>query len=460
MIALFPRIPVVENGMVLSATTLNAYHRGLRYLLGQAHMSRMYQTASNVWSSTTSTTYVSLFSGYVPLVGRTLYYNLWIKGTWDYAIQYYGDDSAWHTVVMDSGSGDEHHEDTVDLSGEGQLTDGVIYPWRVVLKTTAGNTGYVAVWALTIQPAISGWVAPTVFADAATSGEDDFNNLRTDLYALRDWQPGYGHLQTGTAAAHYVDTSLWHTFWKGTQRWKEGQSVYCSIEAKGWQGNGRKYVTWGVDLVYPVRDGDYWSVLNVYSHNITSDELATGAGQYVRFDTTIDTAEFGALVAGTVYGLAFWVYLGGSAEDGNDIWVRRPIAHRVADPDASAGWPTLTDWAHGDTDVGETRLNAMSTALGELYTGGGEHVLPEVPVHGGALGAMIHAKRWLVYYITTGASPNIRYGANNEGSYDLPTDVKDEYVSFDLTAISGLTPGALYILSGVTYAAEADEPYA
>jgi hypothetical protein len=49
MIALFPRIPVVENGMVLSATTLNAYHRGLRYLLGQAHMSRMYQTASNVW---------------------------------------------------------------------------------------------------------------------------------------------------------------------------------------------------------------------------------------------------------------------------------------------------------------------------------------------------------------------------------------------------------------------------
>ena len=450
--------------MVLSATTLNAYHRGLRFLLGQAHMPAMYQTATSVWHEVGIAEGMhTIWSGNAPLIGWTLYYNFWVKDwDWSWQVGVTGDDAAWHTLASGSGSGDAHPVGTVDLSGSAAfLTEGKIYTWAVKLDSThASYNSSGAVWALTIQPAISGWVAPTVFADAATSGEDDFNNLRTDLYALRDWQPEYGHLQTGTTGVVYADTSLWHTFWKGSQRWKEGQSVYCSIEAKGWQGNGRRYVTWGVDLVYPVRDGDYWDTLNVYSKNITYDELATGAGQYVRFDTTIDTATFGALVAGTVYALSFWVYLGSSAEDGNDIWVRRPIAPRVADPGAAAGWPTLTDWEHGDTDVGETRLNAISTGLGELYTGGGEHVLPELPATGGTLGAMIHAKRWLVYYITSGATPNIRYGANNEGSYDLPTDVEDEYVSFDLTAISGLTPGALYILSGVTYAAEADEPYA
>ena len=447
--------------MVLSATTLNAYHRGLRYLLGQAHMPRMYQTAMSGWTTAIAgESWAIVWEGIAPLVGLTLYYNVWAKGPSFLSVQYYGDDSAWHEAASGSSGPDYHYEDTASLAAAPALTAGKMYTWRVYMRSTEGNSCYGALWALTIQPAISGWVAPTVFADAATSGEDDFNDLRTDLYALNDWQTGYGHLQTGTPEAHYVDTSLWHTFWLGTQRWKEGQAVYCSIEAKGWQGNGRKYVTWGIDLQYPVRDGDDWAKLNVYSRNITYDELATGAGQYMRFDTTIAAATFGALVAGTVYGLSFWVYLGGSAEDNNDVWVTRPIAHRVADPDAAAGWPTLTDWEHGDDDVGETRLNAISTGLTELYTGGGEHVLPELPVTGGTLGAMIHAKRWLVYYITEGASPNIRYGANNEGSYNLPTDVEDQYVSFDLTAISGLTPGALYILSGVTYAVEADEPYA
>ena len=461
MLVTFPRIPEVENGMVLSATTLNSYHRALRYLLGQAHEPRMYQTATNVWTTAiVDVGWVSIWTGYAPLVGLTLYYNVWAKGPSFLSVQYYGDDSAWHAAATGSSGPDYHYEGTASLAAAPSLTLGKVYTWRVLMHSTAGNTCYGSVWAVTIRPSsVAGWTAPTVFAEAATSDEADFNDLRTDLYALRDWRTGYNHSCPGVVGAHYVDVSLWHTFWRGTQRWKAGQDVYVSIEAKGYQNNGRKYVTWGVDLVYPVRSGDYWSVLNVYSKNMTQAEINAGNGQYVRFDATILSATFGALTEGTYYGLAFWVYLGGAAEAGNDVYVQRPFARRVADPDPAAGWPSLTDWSHGDADVGETRLNAISTGLTELYTGGGEDLFPELPATGGGSAALTHAEPWLVYQIVAGAEPVIRFGANNEGRYDLPRDVSCEYVSFDLTAVPQLTPGALYIVAGVTYAIEAEGPY-
>ena len=463
MLPAFPRVPEVENGMVLSAATLNSYHRGLRYLLGQAHEPRLYQTATDVWHEVGIAEGMhTIYSGNAPLIGWTLYYNFWVKDwDWSWQVGVTGDDAAWHTLASGSGSGDAHPVGTVDLSGSAAfLTEGKIYTWAVKLDSThASYNSSGAVWALTIRPSsVAGWAAPPAIVNAAVSDEADLNGFRTDLYALRDWLTGYNHGLTGTTGSHYVDVSQWHTFWRGTQRWKAGQSVYVSIQAKGYQNNGRKYCDWGVDLVYPTRSGAYWSTLNVYTKSMTQAELNAGGGQYVRFDATIPSATFGALTEGTYYGLVFWVYLGGSAENGNDIWVQRPIAKRVAATAPAAGWPTLTEWAHGQQSAGATRLNAISTALTALNTGGVENLFPEVPATGGT-GAMVHAKPWLVYYLAAGAEPVIRFGANNEERYDLPRDVTGQYVSFDLSAVRQLTPGALYILTGVQYAIEADGAY-
>lgn len=456
----FPRIPEVVDGMALSATTLNSYHRGLRYLLSVGHAPALAARTTNTWSSTTATSAYTIWGMYAPQVGATLYANIWFKGTWYAQIRYYGDDSAYHTVWSGDGGSDWQLDDEIDLSSETELTEGNIYQWIVQIWTTAGNTASAAIWAMNLRKTLTGWAAVPTFTNAASSDADEFNVIRTDLNALQEWFPTYNSMQVSSGPVHYVDTSLWHTWWAGAMRWKAGQGLYCSAEFKAWLGNGDQEFTWGIDLHLPTRDGDDWSKSTAYSRDITNAEIAAGGGQYVRFETTIPAATFAALSEGTYYKISYWVYLGGSGEDGNDVYCQRPICARDPASAPAVSWPTLTDWSHGDADAGATRLNAISTALGELYTGGDEALFPELPMYAGNYGAILHAKPWLVYRISAGASPTVRYGADYLSTYSLPSSIADSFVSFDLGAIRQLLWGSRYLLSGVNWAIEADVAYA
>lgn len=456
---IFPRVPEVFDGMALSAATLNSYHRGLQYLLARTREPELVSRATSTWSSTTATDFTTIWTLYGPLEATDLYINAWFRAPWYAQLQYYGDDDGWHTVWSDDDVSDYHLDTTLDLSAETHLTIGNIYTWRWQLKTSSGNAAYGAIWRTAVQKTLTGWTAPTTFANAATSGEDDFNDLRDDILALRDWLPDYGHLQGSSAAGHYVDVSLWHTFFAGCQQWVDGQGLYLSAEFKGWVANGDQEFTWGVDIAEPTRSGDYWVTSTIYSRDITWAEIQAGSGEYVRFETTLNPGDLSGYTPGEYYKIFMWVYLGGSAEAGNDIWCRQPIVSRGA-PAISGSWPTLTDWAHGDDDAGETRLNLISDALALLYPGGDQELRSELPMTNGTHGAILHARPWLVYMVTTGQSPTLRYGADYLSSYSLPSTEVDEIVSFDLSQIAQLPLGSRYLLDNITLAMEAEAPYA
>jgi hypothetical protein len=381
-----------------------------------------------------------------------------VKGpNWDVQVQFYGDDAAWHTVYSNSGAPDVHLESSVSLASQTQLTDGKLYTWRVQVRSTAGSAGSAAVWALTIRPsAVSGWVTPPTFTAGAVSSASDMNTLRTDLYALHEWLPAYNHLQTGVApkGTGLGTTGQWLTFWRGSLRWRQGQSLHCGAEFRGYLNVGTQDCTWGVDLNYSTRSGEYWQVLNVLSRTITKAELDSGGGEFVRFEATIPAATFGALTAGTYYALSYWMYLGGSGNDGNSITGRRPVCARVPAVAPFGGWPTLAEWEHGHW-ASPDRLNAISTGLTALAPGGSEALWPEMPVTGGGAGVLVHMRPWLVYF--SSGSVTLHYGVGYGLDYSLPQGSGRQ--SFDLSQVTQLTYGSRYLIEGTSWAAEADEAY-
>lgn len=454
MLPTFPAVPSVVAGQVLSAATLNSYHEGLRYLLGISKGSESLQTATTNWRSLGSTEGTIWGDAYGPLVGWTLYYNLWFKGSWSWKIQVYGNDSTWHDVTSGSGSGDGHPEGTVSLSGlSAYLTLGVVYAFRV----RASGSGGGAVWALRVRPALTGWVTPPTFASGVTSSANALNTLRGDLVALDNWLPGYSSGVTGTAGAGYGDVNLWHTFWRGSFRWKPHMGVYCSMEAKGYVPWGSQF-TWGVELNLPERSGEYWTSVNLYTVDITAAMMGDQS-QYQRYEVTLDYTKFPAMTTGTYYTLTYWVRF---TTVGTSINVRRPIAHRVAQVAPEAGWPTLTEWAEGDY-VTHDRLNAISAGLNNLNAGGANALWPEVSMSASEPTAFVHTKPWLVVRATPGTTITVYYpgeiGSYTE-SFTVQAEPEGVFTSIYLDRYAELTYSTRYLVQGATWAAEADEAYA
>ncbi len=459
MLPSFPAISEVTTGQVLSSTTLNSYHEGLRYLLGISKERRGVQRATTVW--TTLGTNTVMYSGYAPLIGWTVTYDLWFKGgSWSWQIQVQDGSGAWQTRASGSGSGDSHVSGNADIGPNPNLVQNRVYPWRVL---GSGTSAAGAVWSLTIVPSsVSGWVSPPTFVDGAVSSATDLNKLRADLNALNASRGMYGVPSVSAGQAGWGDKG-WLTIYRGSFRWVPGLSMYCSLETKGWIANDGETIEWQIHLNPPIRDGEYWSSTSLYTKYLTKSDLA---GEYKRWETVIPAATFGALTPGTIYSIVYILFIeipGGHNQDGDSITAQRPIMHRIMPYTPQAGWPTLTQWSEGDY-VTAARLNAISTGLTNLYVGGANALRPEVPVIGSGTNPVmhVHQRPWLVVRANPGSDLKVWY-PGEVGSYTESFTVKAQaegiYTSIYLDQFRPLTYGSRYLLEGGTWSSEADEAY-
>lgn len=450
----WPTLPIIQHGAVLSASALNALHRGAQYLFSRGREARMLHAANSDWvQSPYDGSYGQVFSGVAPLVGRTLYHDIWVKGaSWGVRIQYQDTGGAWQTVLEQTGSGDGRLRATIDLTGRPGLVDGRVHSWRVEVRAPGTPFGYASVWGLAIRPPLTGWITPPTFT-AGLSSASALNALPTSLESLRGWLGGVVHLQPGTTGATYVDVNLWHTFFRGVGRWKAGQGLYASVEVNASLFLGSESATWGVELQRPIRSGDYWETVNLHTRTFNRWEIASGGGEFIRLEAAIPAASIPGVTPGEYYTVTMWVRL---TDAGNSVTVRRPMVHRMATPTPATGWPTLTDWQHGDTTVGPARLNAIGAAIMALAHGGAEDLAPEMPIQGGGALSGIHTLPWLVYQ-PVGQQVSLRYGANYRGDYALPGGSGP--LSFDLGQIRQLPYGTRYVVTGAHWAYQAEEAY-
>ena len=459
MLPSFPVIPEVINGQVLSATTLNTYHEGLRYLLGISKERRGVQKGTTLWQTIGTNT--TIYSGYAPLIGWQVSYDMWFKGgSWSWQIQVYADSGGWRTAT--SGSGVSHAIGRVSFTALAPyLTEGRIYKWRIL---ASGTSAAASVWHLSIVPSSApGWTAVPTFTDDTVSSATEINKLRTDLNALNDWQGGYGVPTESANPVVWVDKN-WYTFYRGSFEWIPGMSMYCSLETKGYISRSDQVIDWQVNLNRPVRDGDYWQSENLYTRQFTKTDLA---GDYKRYETVIPSSAFGTMTPGTIYSIVFILFIeiaGGHDQDGDSIWARRPIMHRIMPATPRSGWPSLGQWNEGHW-ISASRLNAIGTGLTNLYVGGANAIRPRVPIiaTGTSVPVMhIHQRPWLVVRANPGSELKVWY-AGKVGSYTESFTVKAQeegvYTSIYLDQFRPLTYGSRYLLEGGTWSSEADEAY-
>ncbi len=441
----FPRITEVQDGMVLSASVLNDYHRGLQFLLGQARAPEMCQRLPGNAVSIGTGTITTALGGYAPAIGPTLYYDFWVDTTWAgkswwvYVQVHNG--TSWTTLWSASGNSKTHYANTVSIAG---LTAGHVYQFRIAAAADGTGTYNVLVSpvALAVRPSLTGWVSPPAFA-AGTSHAADLNKVRTDLNALYAWTSRWsagGLCSTGGGAGPW-----WYVVGRCGVRWKAGQRLHTNIELRGSLASGVDH--WCEFAIRGVRaDGVTEDTLYTSPH-IHREDLTNG-GDWTRFD--VDDLQWSGLADGA-YGQLFWHLHVNLSSD--TMQTRRSFAHRVCFLAPQTGWPTLTDWVHGDY-VTSARLNAISTGLTALYSGV-EVLRPEVPVVGGGTMGFVHARPWLVYLPAGDVS--VAYGAHYGQTYNLPGG--GAVANFDLSQIRQFPYGSRYILTGVAWAFEADEVY-
>lgn len=472
----FPTIPVVINGMVLSATTLNCYHRGLRYLLAQSHVPAA-GVGVHAWGYPYGTAWATAYSGYAPLVSMSMHIEVGIvanapNSDWHVTFELRNGAQGW-IVIRDVGwnNGSYHWDEDFGFSGVTPTPDpnpalvlGKIYEFRVrVHGNSDAATSYCYVWVLSLRKAIAGWTAPiSEWTEDAVSSAASFNIIRTDLHALRDWRTGYNAgVGTSDQVYTYVDANLWHTIASFVVRHKTGQTYLAGIDLGGYLGNSpdTSVVTWGIEAFYPAAPittvaiwaGDYshrvggglWN----YPHVTPITYKADGSG------FSIPDA-----VDGAYYKINYWLRF---TTVGNTAQFRRTWLVSLPLQTAAGGWPVLTEWAEGDANVGKTRLAMTATALNMLNTGT-ETLRPELPVTSGAGGMVLlmHVHPWVTYQTTAVGEVSIYYGYLFAESMGLPKGQVGKAQSFDLSNLRGLAYGMRYYVAGnLAYAFESALPY-
>jgi len=481
----FPAIPVLENGMVLSAATLNhAFTAAERWLLGESHAPLACQHTRFASTDVYQEDYQTIWTCYLRHTSNTLVYKLHIKinygnaidRDWYYQIQVY-DGSTWYTAKTETGTDNtyQNKEGTVDLTtvsdGSGGYIDdhlvaGTVYQWRLQVKCgrqgePADCTVHCLPWTLRLRNSVSGWQTPPTFA-AATSSADDFNDMRTDLNALYAAMSDV-NIHSTQMAEHEITSvaDTWEEYTSCVYRYRP-ESIYCNVQGctQTHSDPDTRYWKWrlavyddttptanGPAYVY-TSDAQYGAGLdpNQYTWDSATIDLTAGAAA-----SALSTAGI-TLTFGNYYRLVIEVCRG----DANEAaYIRHGILLRLSDNTPDAGWDTLNDWAHGDTDVGPMHLNKLADNLTDLYTGN-ERLWNEtlaVDTTSGGLGcAGVHRKRYL-HYIAS-AAPRVYYGVAFDSTYDL--SASNTWTSVDLGDV-GVPYGTVYFVDNVTCAFECDE---
>lgn len=458
----FPTIPELANGMAVSAATLNYGHTaGLRYLLGESHapyalMPVHYQvdiyrddetTAWEGWLYHTSLSVVYGLQVCQDSAGKTAYWR----------IQALGSDGNWRTMASGSNTSSTYvwTTGTINIANVGGNdysafhATGDVYRWRVQVWTSDETYHTkVGVWVLACRKAVTGWVAPHDFG-AETSDAAHFNDLRTDLLALRDVLPPVNPLGiNGNPASRYITTGGETTVVDGCYRYRPeslytGARIKCPTNSK-WRWQVDIYDTAGnTDRVYQSADivgtGDEALDTKLIDVSAAVSNVTLTVGDYYRVRVSVERRiATGTLEIGTCF------------------------AMRYSSGAPAAGWPALNAWAHGDTDLGPTELDKLSTAALMLYTGSealwGETGCVHFTAIGGATTRYTgpHRKRYLLYRPATGSAPEIAYGDDWDEAQTLSTDALDNGWQWQDLAQYPIPWGGVYLVSGVEGAMEAD----
>ena len=465
----FPKIPTVATGQVVGETYLMLLGRATDYLLGESHAAQAAPHATAELTRFEATYGDPGATGayyYLYHASDTLVYAFFGgedhgAKTWYVKLEYYGDDSAWHEVEEWTGTEGfpEAVSGTLDLSAEANLTIGSTYQWRFQSKTSDAtyNTS-LQVTMLATRTAVSGWTAPPTFA-AATSDYADCNILRTDLNALyAGVVPSVNPLGMCAGEKEHTHTANdWQAYTRYAYRYRPN-GLHCAL----W-GNISSVPDWGWRVRFADMAGNEATVFDeddidgIDTYEVRPADIDLTAG-----DAATNLAAAGiTLTVGTSYIVTIEAKRQSST---HSLYLKNGLCIRTSDNAAAAGWVVPTLWVHGNTTLGPTGMNAYSTDLAMLYTGGDEELWGDYhaaahydndSTYGG-----VHRKRHLHYYAVEGESPTVLYGADYATEYGLPacaSGAGEQWLAFDLAGLSGLAPGAYYYVAEVGAAWESDD---
>lgn len=460
----FPTIPEVENGQTLSAGQLNAYKSALEWLLAESHAPEALAGQMVEYSTNSTSSNNVVWEGYLYHQRDTLYYRLegveeggGAGDSWNVRIDYYGNDSAWHTLVTLSVQGNwwQAREGTVSLASA-SMTVGRLIHYRI--RFWCGDDDHwskLRIWTIAERGAVTGWATPPTFA-ATTSSAAQLNTLRTDCNALHAGvvspiAPLFASYHTSGRIEGDGDTS-WHGFYAGIYRYRP-ERLSAGVQWYLWS---TKPAQWRLRL----RD-TAGREATIY----TSPEIQ-GASAYRWSTAEIDLTTGDAAAALTAAGITLSrgsyyrviLQMRKAEGTGHVLTVNGAFITRVSSGTPAGGWQALKLWAHGNNDVSPANLNKFSTDLTMLYSGG-EQLWGECPAiwYNTGMHRMggRHRKRWLNYVRKSSSNtPSIHYGVNFATGEDLPNQAG--WLRYDMTQL-GVPWGGAYVLEDVACAFESDE---
>jgi hypothetical protein len=456
MESLYP--PQVEDGQVLGAATLNAYANAVRWLLGRAHETRQAQRAYGYLAYGSLD---ELCRGWLYLTTSrkiSFVFNVttqYAGDSWDIRLHLMRDVSGTPTFVEvwgTTGSGNTTVSQTVTVSSD--FTAEAITRFRFVGMITSGS-GWVSISVRQVATYYDFTISPPTFTNGAVSSASQLNALRSGIYDLIRYLPPFNALSYTTNGEITVDRVY------GGQEWYDVP--------------GNFYWPYRPDAVivgFLVRDtlaGWQWRALLKRSDGsesviYTSPSMPEVWG-WSGVEETIDLSSLGISYFELV-SLRIQVSPPAPPNPGDHRYLthRRPYVFRLSSQNPGASWPTIPSWSYGDTTVGATQLNALSTALTQLSGTGHNGILYDGDAcyedTRGLLGEIVYYglrnKPILMYLPKPDGNPRLRFGTTlvRDTIYSLPGG--SDWMAFDLRQCEALAPGQIYIVEDVLAAAEAE----
>lgn len=438
----FPALPELEN-QVLSAATLNDYHRALRWLLAESHAAQPLQESPFV--TTTEVAYTKVWAWHWRHQDDTLIFRYTARTTdinarWDVSLRVVK--AGVETEVYTYGTtGNAFTGYAIQLGISGlALTVGGVYEWRLYLKCSTGTEhAECHVWSLCERGTAAARVSGNV-TNGAVAQASQFNAFRTDLNNMRTRQVS----AINPLLCHDNEQAITGTSYVNCQRavyrYRPG-TLYARLRARLPYGDGW---VWRVRLE---KWGGATTTLYESGHIV-----GTGAEQWS------PAAEIDMSAQGLALGDYARIHLDARrlAASVAPLHVVRQWLVRASAGTPHADWRTLDDWVHGATNVGAAALGAIVANI-EVLRAGNERLWGETYAASYWPGLTrhshtgVHRKRWLKVLPST-TQPVLYWGPNLELSASLPAE---GWPGVDLGA-AGIPLGSYYALDGAYSAMEVD----
>jgi hypothetical protein len=363
------------------------------------------------------------------------------------SLRFKGDDGNWHEIWNYVTTGfytSNLVNELIDLSAHPQMTQNRWYDFEVRGSTTDETYWtHFYPWVVAIEPETPALLPSPAFTNNTVSSAANFNTVRENILSLYNYAPRY-HIFSRSKEITNPSTFSWVPVTELAMQRRRNPDIIVGMEIRSQAAH-----QWRVKAIDAA-----WNETTLYTSPIIP------SGESPQYTIRAETVQLPG-VQNEFFRLRFENYV--HSNDWN-VHGRRCFAFYESDLSVAPDWPVLNDWEHGETDVGNARLSAFNSAIASLLSGG-EAINPRVPLTGGdhwVSGDSVdfvgpHRYRWLMYRIDgTDARPAVHYGPNFLYSHDLPKDVVNQMVAYDMANIKRLRPGMAVSVSDVKFAAESD----